>query len=714
MRDDLLDPPAVPARTPAPFSPTATSGPRGRRRATGGRHFAAPPTSRRTPGIRQGFRPEVQGLRALAVLMVVTYHIWFDRVSGGVDIFLLISAFLMTLTFVRKAEAGTPFGLIRHWLHLFKRLLPAVAVVLLGTLGAALVLLPRAQWTLVLEHSWASLFYFQNWLLAAESVDYYADTSVASPLQHFWSLSIQGQVFVLWPLLFLGASLAAKAFRLRFRTVTAVLFGVVFAVSLAFSIYETNTNQAYAYFDTRARLWEFALGTLLALALPYLRLPRVLAVAAGWLGLAGMLSAGYVLDVEGEFPGFVALWPLLSAALVISAGQTGSRLGADRLLSWGPLVKMGDLSYALYLWHWPILVIYLVYRGRDAVGPVGGTGIIVLSLMLAYVTTRLVERPLRNLPKVEASRVRTLVVIAACLGLVAVPVGAVQQVMRVQAANLIAEADTQNPGAYSLMAGFVDRSTGDTPPIPDLGSLKGEWGALAGECEGEHAPDGDATVIRVCAFKPAEGTPSKEILVIGDSHVEQWVEPLELLAERHNYQLTTLLLGGCNYGTASETRSAGCNNFNEAATAYALKMRPDAVLTMATRSDKKTSAERAVAGLPEVAAVLGEAGIRVVGLRDNPRFTFNMIRCVEEHGAESDKCTFPLSEKLAATPPVPPAEASNGALRFVDMTDLICPDGTCSPVVGNVYVYLDDNHLTTTYTKTTLPEFEKRFHDALR
>jgi hypothetical protein len=191
------------------------------------------------------------------------------------------------------------------------------------------------------------------------------------------------------------------------------------------------------------------------------------------------------------------------------------------------------------------------------------------------------------------------------------------------------------------------------------------------------------------------------------------VEPLELLAERHNYQVTTLLLGGCNYGAASDTRSSGCNRFNEAATAYALKMRPDAVLTMATRSDKKTNAERAVAGLPEAAAVLGEAGIRVVGIRDNPRFTFNMIRCVEEHGAESDQCTFPLSEKLAATPPVPPAEASNGALRFIDMTDLICPDGTCSPVVGNVYVYLDDNHLTTTYTKTTLPEFEKRFHDAL-
>jgi hypothetical protein len=374
---------------------------------------------------------------------------------------------------------------------------------------------------------------------------------------------------------------------------------------------------------------------------------------------------------------------------------------------------MGDLSYALYLWHWPVLVIYMVYRDRDAVGPLGGAGIIALSLILAYLTTRFVERPMRTLPRFEGSRARSLVVIGACLIFVAAPVGVVQQVMRVQAQNLIAQADTQNPGAYSLMAGFVGRSTGDSPPIPDLGSLKGEWGGLAEKCEGEHVPDGNAAVIRVCAFKPAEGTPVKEILVIGDSHAEQWLEPIELMAERNNYQVTSLLLGGCNYGTASDERSAGCNSFNEAATAYALKMKPDVVFTMSTKSDKKTSAERPVANLAQAAAVLGESGIRVIGVRDNPRFTFNMIQCVEEYGADADECTFPLSEKLAAAAPLPAEDASNGMLRFIDMTDLICPGGVCSPVIGNVYVYLDDNHLTTTYTKTTLPEFEKRFHDAL-
>ncbi|WDF32399.1 acyltransferase family protein [Arthrobacter agilis] len=659
------------------------------------------------------FRPEVQGLRALAVLMVVTYHIWFDRVSGGVDVFLLISAFLMTLSFVRKAEGGRPFGLLGHWIHLFKRLLPAVVVVLLGTIAATLVFLPKTRWTAILDQAWASLFYFQNWVLAAASVDYYADTSVASPLQHFWSLSIQGQVFVLWPILFTVAALLARALQTPFRTICAALFGALFALSLAFSVYETSTNQTYAYFDTRARLWEFALGTLLALALPRLRMTKAIAVIAGWLGILAMLSVGYLLNVEGQFPGFVALWPLIGAALVISAGQTGSRVGADRLLSWKPLVAMGDISYALYLWHWPILVIYLAYRGREVVGPLGGLVIIALSLLLAYLTTRFVERPLRSRPALDRSPLRGLLVVAVCLSLVSVSVAGLQQVMRVQAQAVAANADTENPGAYSLMEGFVDRSTTDAPPIPDLGDLAGEWGVLSEKCEGENLPSGNDLAQRGCSFVSADGEPAKTILVIGDSHAEQWLEPIELMAERNNYQVTALLHGGCSYGATSETRSAGCNAFNEAATAHAFATKPDVVFTMATTSSTVDNEEIAVPELDAVSESLAEARIGVIAIRDNPRFSFNMMTCITDNPDDVDSCGVPLEQKLAATAPPLSSEPSDAAPRFMDLTDLICPEGMCSPVVGNVYVYLDDNHLTTTYTASTLPEFERRFQALL-
>ena len=187
--------------------------------------------------------------------MVVSYHVWFGRVSGGVDVFLLISAFLMTLQFVGKYEQGRPMALLKHWLHLFRRLLPAAVTAIAATLAASYILLPRTRWLDIVDQAWASLFYYENALLQARAVDYYAtDHSLASPFQHFWSLSIQGQVFILWPLAFAGAALLAKRFRLHYRILLCYIFAGVFLVSLVYSIVFTITNQAQAYFDTGARL----------------------------------------------------------------------------------------------------------------------------------------------------------------------------------------------------------------------------------------------------------------------------------------------------------------------------------------------------------------------------------------------------------------------------------------------------------------------------
>ncbi|MET4061167.1 peptidoglycan/LPS O-acetylase OafA/YrhL [Arthrobacter sp. UYP6] len=665
-------------------------------------------------GGKPTYRPEVQGLRALAVLMVVTYHIWFGRVSGGVDVFLLISAFLLTLSFIRKVEGGRALELSRYWLHQFKRLLPPVVVVLIGTLTATALFVPQSRWSEILSQSWASLLYFQNWLLAAESVDYYAgDHSTASPLQHFWSLSIQGQVFILWPLLLAASALLAKALRVRFRKVVLVVFGAVFAVSLGFSVIETYGNQAHAYFDTRTRLWEFALGTLLALALPYLKLPRSLRVVAGWLGLAAMLSVGFLLDVQGQFPGYVALWPLVAASLVIIAGQTGSRFGADRLLSWKPLMRLGDISYALYLWHWPVLVIYLIWRDRQEVGPVGGTAIIALSLVLAYLTTKLVERPLRSSVWINRNSRRAALVIVLCIAAVAAPVAGWQQGLKVQAEKLAAEALRENPGARVLLADYQDFSSPGAQLIPTLSSLGKEWGTLESDCSNLDTQPTDSLLEQSCMASVPPAEPEKTILVLGDSHAEQWLGALEPLAKQNNYQVVSLLLGGCSFGGYSDGREAGCNDFNQAALDYALELQPDAVFTVVTAAHPVEPADRPVDGLPEASETLRQAGIPVVGVRDNPRYEFDMIRCAESNGPQSEECSADVSGKLSDPIMVASYFAALPGVELMDMTDLICPDGTCVPTVGNVYVYMDDNHLTTTYTASMIDEFERRFHAAV-
>lgn len=660
------------------------------------------------------FRPEVQGLRALAVLMVVAYHVWLGRVSGGVDIFLLVSAFLLTLSFVRKAESGQPFRLLAHWLHLFKRLLPAAVVVILGVLAGTWLILPQGRWPQVLNEAWASLFYNQNWLLADLSVDYYAqDHAGASPLQHFWSLSIQGQVFILWPLIFAASAvLLARLRRVRglerltYRGLLAVVFGAVFAVSLAYSIDQTATNQAYAYFDTRARLWEFALGSLLALGLPYLRPGRVLRVMLGWVGLAGMVSCGLLLAVDRSFPGYVALWPTLSAAAIIVAGQSGSRLGVDRLLSSRPAVALGDNSYALYLWHWPVLVLALAATGVDAPNLKQGLGIVGASIVLAILTTRFVEKPLRewHWPKLRAWR--TAVVIVACGAVLAGPVAVWQTSLTAEESATAAQPRELTPGALALRPENGNNPGPAARTIPGPTALDNDWAGITTPCTGANAATDP--VLEGCRQALPEEPATRRIVVLGDSHAQQYLAALAPVAAARGWELVTLLMPACRFGAESETRNAECNAYNRASSAYVLEHRPDAVFTVASLTHEETPFETEVPGYLDGVRPFADAGIEIVGIRDNPRFTFNMPQCAQRNGPQAPACNPPLAESLVEPSPLENYRGKLPGLHLMDMSDFICARSVCPAVVGNVYVYKDDNHLSRTYVETMIPMFEQR------
>ncbi len=344
----------------------------------------------------RGFRPEIQGLRAFAVLLVVLYHVWVGKVSGGVDVFLFISAFLLSLSFMRKINEGKPLNLFSYWMHVFQRLLPVATVVIACTTIASFFVLAPSRWSQTVTDARSSLFYFQNWNLAFSSVDYYAqNASVKSPFQHFWSLSIQGQIFIIWPLLFAAVAYVVRRFRGNLFTTAVFIFNTVFVASLTFSIVETDTNQGFAYFDTRTRLWEFAIGTLLAMLTLKWKAPEKARVVMGWVGIIGLVTCGAILPVERAFPGYLALWPVISGALVIMAGRTNSRWGIDRLLVSAPLQNLGNISYALYLVHWPILILYSSAVGTSRVNFIEGAVIILASIGLAWLLIRFVEKPLR-------------------------------------------------------------------------------------------------------------------------------------------------------------------------------------------------------------------------------------------------------------------------------------------------------------------------------
>ncbi|MDR6413671.1 peptidoglycan/LPS O-acetylase OafA/YrhL [Pseudarthrobacter sulfonivorans] len=665
------------------------------------------PSARRKPT----FRPEVQGLRALAVLMVVTYHVWLGRVSGGVDVFLLISAFLLTLSFVRKVEAGTSLNLLRHWLHLFKRLLPAAVVVILGVLAGTWLILPQSRWPAVLDQAWASLLYRENWLLADTAVDYYAqDHAGASPLQHFWSLSIQGQVFILWPLVFAGSALVwrllLRRYNTSYRAVLAAAFAAILAASLAFSVEQTATNQAYAYFDTRARLWEFALGSLLALGLPLLKPGKVLRLILGWTGMVAMVSCGLLLTVDRAFPGFVALWPTLAAAAIIVAGQSGSRFGVDRLLSWKPLVSLGDNSYALYLWHWPVLVLALAATGVESPTLIQGGAIIAASVVLAVLTTRFVEKPLREWHWPQVRAWRTAVVVAACCAILAGPVAVWQTSLSAEEAATAAQPRELTPGAAQLTAGNGGTPTPEARIIPAPAALDNDWAGIHAPCIDENSTVDP--VLEGCRQAVPSGEITKRIVVLGDSHAQQYLAALAPIAEARGWELVTLLMPACRFGAESETRNAECNAYNRASAAYVLEHRPDAVFTVATLTHEEAPFETEVPAYLEGIQPIADAGIEIVGIRDNPRFTFSMPECAQRNGPEAPACNPPLNESLVDPSPLESYRGKVDGLHLMDLSDFICPGGTCPAVVGNVYVYKDDNHLSRTYVESMIPMFEER------
>ena len=646
------------------------------------------------------YLPEVQGLRALAVVLVVLYHVWLGRVSGGVDIFLLISAFLLTNSFVRKAESGQPLALGRYWLHRFRGLLPAAVTVLLAVLAATAWLLPRSDWPGLFRQGWSSLFYLQNWTLANSSVDYYArDHSAASPLQHFWSLSVQGQVFVLWPLLFAGAAFAANRLRLRYRHVLLAVFGAVFTGSLAFSIWETATNQGYAYFDTRARLWEFALGSLLALVLPYLKVGRGTRIIMGWTGVAAMLSCGVLLQVQQQFPGYVALWPTLAAALIIIAGDTGSRAGADRFLSAKPLVAMGNTSYALYLWHWPVLIFWLVTADKENAGLLDGALVIAVSWLLAVLTTRLVERPLGSWAWPKAASWRAAVVVAASVGLVAAPLAGWQASVRSQEQAARMQSVMDNPGALALDPSFEFAGSTEALVKPSSTSMGAEWAHTDGACEEPYRPADP--LLAGCLHIGSADTAEKTVVVLGDSHAQQWLAALGPVARTNNWHLVALLKPGCRYSAESQDRSAECNEFNAASRDYVLQTLPDAVFTVASVSRPSSPDEILADGYEAGVAGFTAAGVQVIAMRDNPRFEFDMVKCLEANGLASGECTLPRSQLLAGVSPLEGLAERLPGVHVIDMTDQLCTVDACPGIIGNMFVYIDHDHLGRTYLETT-------------
>lgn len=280
------------------------------------------------------FRPEIEGVRTVATLLVAIYHIWLGRVSGGIDVFFIISGFLITTSLLSRLERTGTIHAGNFILGLARRLFPQALFVIAFIASFSLLILPKVEWGSIISHMIASVLYFENWRLAIDAVDYLAQDQSASPFQHYWSLGVQMQFYILWLVLFtLLYKFTRKILNFPVRKTFLTVLVFLFSISLIYSIYQTTINQPWAYFDTFTRMWEFSIGGILAILIPYLRFNKPFSVFLGWIGLFIICMTGILLPVSTVFPGYLALVPISGVLLILIASENQTRYGVDRLLS---------------------------------------------------------------------------------------------------------------------------------------------------------------------------------------------------------------------------------------------------------------------------------------------------------------------------------------------------------------------------------------------
>lgn len=653
-------------------------------------------------------RPDIQGLRAVAALLVCVYHVWLGRVSGGVDAFFVVSGFLITGTLLRQIDMTGRVQPRAFWSRLVRRLLPTAMFVLFAIVLVSFVRLPRSLWENAIAQTLAAALYLNNWQLAFDAADYLEQAHLATPVQHYWALSIQAQVYLLWPLLLLLVARVTRS-RLAFRPALGGVLVLVALASLAYSVVATRANQPFAYFDTGTRLWEFCAGALFAL-LPAERLPRAAREVGGWLGLAGLLACGFVLEPRA-FPGYATVWPVACAVLILTAGA-GRPTGAARALSLPPLVRLGAISYGLYLWHWPVLVFYRWTTHQSKLGALEGVAVIAASIVLAAATAWLLRPRARavNAVRPPAPPRATRVAIAALAPVIVVGAawGGVFLVQQRHDAVPVVSGDPAYPGGAAGIVRAASGAQAGTEFRPGL--LAATRDLPAPYLDGCYRPDPDWQRER-CVY--GDRTATRTLAVVGGSHPVHWLPALAALARANSWRIVVYTKHNCVFGTAGADVPIDrwCAEWNARTLELLLQDRPAVVFTTATRD--AGAAERVPLAFVDRWRRLAEAGIRVVAIRDTPRLPVWIPECIDLKGREHPDCNPARERVLASVDPTRALRDVPANVRFVDMSDYFCDERSCPPIVGNVLVYRDDSHITATYARSLAPALAARLADAL-
>ncbi|MFC0358352.1 acyltransferase family protein [Kytococcus schroeteri] len=678
-----------------------------------------------------GFRPDIEGLRAVAVLSVMAYHAGLPFVPGGfsgVDVFFVLSGFLITGQLLKEVRSTGTVDLPAFYGRRFKRLLPAATLVLAFTAVASWLLLPSTRWREMWGDVAASALYVVNWRLADRSTDYLAEDSQPSPVQHYWSLAVEEQFYVVWPLVLLGVAMVVRRQRTRLGPTAVGGLLLIGLPSFAWSLWATAHTPESAYFVTTTRLWELVVGAVVACGAGFWpRLRRPAASGLVLLGVVLVLAGFFLVTPATPWPGSAALLPTLGTAMVVAGGVSGGGVLLAGLRS-APMVWVGGLSYSLYLWHWPLVV--LVDQGPfDGDAPLWATLLAVLvAVPAAWAGHRLVENPVRFAPAFKRTRNALLLGagltgVTAAAALVAIGSQRTEPAVDLTVGHHGAEQLLPDPGAGSVPA--------DVEPVVRPEAFAADPASItpAPTTAVEDVPPTHARGCHVtqespdpveCRFGDPEG--DVVVAVAGDSKADQWLPALDDWARRRGYLVVSYTKSSCTWADAPLTQHKGyasCMAWGAGVRERLTALEPDVLVVsggahvaFAGGETREYGVEPLVAGYERNWRPLAERGTRVVALLDVPVPPTKVYECVAEHRQDVTACDWPAAEGKGS-PPLRGAVDRVEDATVVDLNDFLCPEGTCRAVVGGVLTYRQGAHVTASWVRSMQKVLDARFDAAL-
>ncbi len=641
---------------------------------------------------KKSFRADIEGMRGIAVLLVVLFHSGVPGFEGGfigVDVFFALSGYLITGIILYELAKNGKLSFRNFYARRARRLLPAAGFAAVCTVLLSILLYSPVE--LARYAKWASYtsVYASNFMFMRDASNYFASDVGTNPFLHTWSLAVEEQFYLFWP-----ALIALTLFATKSRRWLAIILVTMSAASLALCVYLTHYRAPWAFFSLPTRAWEFGLGGLACMLPERLVRGKIGIAALGWIGFGAVVGSACFYSPQTTFPGFAAVLPVVGTLTVLIAGVTGIAYGPMTLLNVGPLQYLGRLSYSWYLWHWPILLLTGIrFPGITWQGKLLAASV---ALVIAHITFLILEKPIRFHPFLmpRPGLSLALVPLIAVAGISASLLG--QRIAR--------QALTSEPQA-SFWAAANDRRV-----LFDAHCITTASSSRLAECNyGDRSSEA-------------------RIVLFGDSHAEHWFPAVNQLALDNHWQLLTLLKSSCPaadvkvFNVSLKRYDTECVSWRQSALARIAELQPEVVIVSESDSPvaDPTKAARHHALSPEAwrdgvrstISYLDAHNVKTIFIADVPKPDFDVPTCLSRaatRNGSTDTCNVsrPSAFNEDARKAERAAVNSFPKARLLDFADTLCPNQICLAMVQGQVVFRDGNHLTSTFAHSLTPMLER-------